>query len=609
MGRSNMKRKILSGFLIALLSAFFLEGLLTGGSRVYAANFENETTKGKVSENIHTQNYEDDWFHPVKSYLYREENGNYNRVECIGSYIYSEIYGADYKYISRKKIKLELARFGGIYITKDAYFVLLGQDNKKAKPGVTEFRIIKYDKNWNKLASKDLKDANTCYPFDFGSCRFAEKDGFLYIRTCHEMYDGHQASVMLKVNMSDCSIITANYDVANSSYGYISHSFNEFLDSKNGMVYACDHGDAYERGVTVMRYDNLAPGTDTFDNDVTGVVAMPFVGEEGDNYTGATLGGFAVSDTHAIAVGSSVPQKKGSGYDSVYNIYTVAVSTSNFDESGTAVNWITNYSQKGKWSVTNPQMVEINSNRYLVMWEEEKNGKFERMRYVFIDGTGKKVSDIRSIAAPLSECQPVVSGDSVVWYVTDGSSPVFYQLPLDGTDVPAAKVRTKFTKNGITYQVKKSSKTAGKVSVAGYNKREMPKSVKIPSKVMYNGYSYSVTAIAPKAFRKCTKIKSVYIPSPVTSIGKQAFYKCTNMRSVIMLSSVTSIGKQAFEGCKKLGWLEVKYKKYTTKNVGKNAFKGVPRKVVVCVPAKKGKAYKKLFIKRGIKPGTRFELR
>lgn len=582
-----MKRKnrLLSGLMIALLSVVFLEGFFAGCNRVYAADFENGTMNGKVSENIHTQSYEGgNMFHPVKSYLYREENGTYNRVECIGSYIYSEIYDADYKYISRKKIKLELARFGGIYIAKDAYFVLLGQNNAKAKSGVTEFRIIKYDKSWNKLASKDIKDANTCYPFDAGSCRFAEMDGFLYIRTCHATYDCRETSVMLKVNMANCSVITANFDVANSGYGYISHSFNEFLNIKNGILYACDHS-AYERGITVMRYNNLAPGMESFKNDVTAVVAMPFVGEQGFDYTGATLGGFAVSDTHAIAVGSSLPQKMTSEYDSVYNIYIATVSTSNFSQSGIAVNWITDYSQKGKRSVTNPHMVEINSNRYLVMWEEEKNGKFDRMRYVFIDGTGNKVSDIRSIAAPLSECQPIVSGDNVVWYVTDDSSPVFYQLPLDGSEIPEAKVKTKFTQKGITYQVTKSSKTAGKVSVAGYNKK-ISKSVEIPSKVIYNGYFYSVSAIAPKAFRKCTKMRSVIIPS-----------------------SVTSIGKQAFEGCKKLEWLEVDYKKYTTKNVGKNAFKGVPGKVMVCVPTKKGKSYKKLFIKRGIKSGTRFYLR
>lgn len=581
-----MKRKnrLLSGFMVVLLSAVFLEGFIAGHNKVYAANFENETMKGKVSENIHTQSYEfGNWYHPVKSYLYKNENGTYNRVECIDSYIYSEIYNADYKYISQKKIKLELPQFGGIYITKDAYFVVLGQNNKNTKSGVTEFRIIKYDKSWNKLASKDIKNANTSYPFDAGSCRFTESDGFLYIRTCHEMYNGHQASVMLKVNMSDCSIITANYDVANSKYGYISHSFNEFVDSKNGTVYACDHGDAYKRGITVMRYDYLAPGTETFDNEATDVVAMPFAGAQGDNYTGATLGGFAVSDTHAIAAGSSVPQKKTSGYYQVYNIYVTTVSTSNFSQSGAAVTWITDYSQKGNRSVTNPQMVEINSNRYLVMWEEYKNNEFDRMCYVFIDGTGKKVSDISSIGAPLSECQPVVSGDNVVWYVTDGSSPVFYQMPVNGAAIPAAKVKTKFTKKGITYQVTKSSKTAGKVSVMGYNKQKMSKNVTIPSKVVYNGYSYSVSAIAPKAFRKCTKMKSIYIPS-----------------------SVTSIGKQAFEGCKKLEILQVLYKKYTMKNVGKNAFKGVPHKVIVVTPDKKVNAYKKLFIKRGMKSGTKF---
>lgn len=573
--------KLFTGWMMAFTAVIALAGFMMGGREVHAANFENETTGGIPSKNIHEQNYDWNWYHPVTSYLYQNEDGTYNRVEYADGVIYSETYSSDYIYLSQKKIELELPEFGGLYRTGDAWFVVEGQENTTAQAGVTEYRIIKYDRDWNKLISTDLPNANTARPFYAGSCRFAEKDGILYIRSCHEMYNGHQASVMLQVNMADCNVITANYDVANSAYGYISHSFNEYVTVKDGTLYACDHGDAYERGITVMRYDRLMEGNKSFSNRVTVVVAMPFKGAAGNNNTGATLGGFAVSDTHAIVVGSSIPQDEDSE-GKIKNIFVATVPTGDFRAGSAAVNWITSYSQEETRTASNPQLVELNGGRYLVLWEEYVGSEFDKLYYVLLDATGKEVTGIRSIGAALSDCQPVVSEKSVVWYVANDSTPVFYQLPVDN-EVSAAKKNTKFTKNGITYKVTKSSKTAGKVTVVGFNKKQMDKSVTLPNKVLYNGYYYSVTAIAAKAFRKCTRLTGIDIPT-----------------------SVTSIGKQAFEGCTKLTIMKVGYKKYKTSNVGKNAFKGVPKKMVVIVPDNKLSAYRILFRKRGVKTGTKF---
>ena len=574
------KRKVLTKIVAVLLTVVLAGEILS--SSVYASAFENATSNGKKSENIHEQGY-GNYYHTVQSYLYRNADGSYNRVEYINGYIYSEMYSSDFKYISRKKIQLELPVFGGVYASQDAYFVVEGQNNTKAKPGVTEFRIIKYDKQWNRLASGDIKDANTTVPFRAGSCRFVQNGDMLYIRTCHEMYNGHQASVMIQMNMSDCSIITADSDVANSSYGYISHSFNQYLAQKNGVIYACDHGDAYTRGITMMRFDCLEPGTEYFNNEVTSVVSMPFTGKTGDNYTGATLGGFAVSDTHAIAVGSSVPQVKSSEDYEVYNIFVTAVATGNFTKQSAVTSWITNYSQKGKRTASNPQMVEINSNNYLLLWEEYYKNEFNRMCYVFIDGTGNKISPVRSLYAPLSDCQPILSGNDVVWYVTENNSPVFYRLSVNGDSVSPEKKNTRFTKDGIVYKVTKSSSKSCEVAVVGYKKSKMSSEVFLPKKVMYNGYVYSVTKISAKAFRNCKKLKSISIPS-----------------------TVTSIGKQAFAGCKNLKILQVASQKYTSKKIGKQAFKGISKRVSVVVPNKKMKAYKKLFAQKGLNKRAKF---
>lgn len=102
-------------------------------------------------------------------------------------------------------------------------------------------------------------------------------------------------------------------------------------------------------------------------------------------------------------------------------------------------------------------------------------------------------------------------------------------------------------------------------------------SVVIPATVKVDGVTYKVTSIAKNAFKNNKKLKKV-------TVG----------------TNITSIGANAFSGCKSLKNVTVKAAKLKT--VGKNAFKGIHKKAVFKVPAKKLKAYKKLFnSKAGIK--------
>ncbi len=567
---------------LAVWAVLALGGLWLAAGTALAADFENGTEGGIISRNIHGQDYKWNWYHPVNSYLFGNGDGSFTRVEHLDGSIYCETYSADYQYQPVQTIELELPEFGGLYRSQDgSWFVVEGQNNPDLAANQTEYRIIKYDQDWNRVISTDLPDANTTKPFFAGSCRFAEKDGMLYVRTCHEMYNGHQASVMFQISMKDCNVVTANYDVANSAYGYISHSFNQFLAVRDGVLYACDHGDAYERGIMVMRYQELMEGTRSFSNRVTAVNAFPFKGDRGNNYTGAVLGGFAVSSTHAIAAGASVPQEQSVSGE-VKNVFVVSVDLNKFEQAGTQVRWLTEYPQDGDRMISNVQLADAGENRYLLAWEEYVEEAFDRMAYVLLDGKGEPSGAVRYIQAYLSDCRPVVSGQTAVWYVTDQTAPVFYELPLD-RELPAAAKKTRFTKNGITYQVTKSSRTAGKVSVAGYMKKKMEKSVTIPSRIVYNGYAYKVTSVAAGAFKKCKKLTGIDLPD-----------------------TVTSIGANAFEGCKKLSMMKVAYAKYKSSKVGADAFKGTPAKLAVIVPDKKLSAYRKLFRKKGMKTGTQF---
>ena len=64
-----------------------------------------------------------------------------------------------------------------------------------------------------------------------------EADGYLFVRTSHQMYlssDGlrHQANVTIQFDENKLVITDSYTDVMNSKYGYVSHSFNQFIKTE-----------------------------------------------------------------------------------------------------------------------------------------------------------------------------------------------------------------------------------------------------------------------------------------------------------------------------------------------------------------------------------------
>ncbi len=106
--------------------------------------------------------------------------------------------------------------------------------------------------------------------------------------------------------------------------------------------------------------------------------------------------------------------------------------------------------------------------------------------------------------------------------------------------------------------------------------------VKVPAFVKVNGVTYQVTSVSGKAFKGNSKVTKIIIGKNVTKIGKKAFSKC-----------------------KKLKLLVIKSRKLKTKNVAKNAFKGITKKTTVKVPKSKIKAYRKLLRKKGLSSKVR----
>ena len=83
------------------------------------------------------------WATPIYSNL-AYENGEYVRVECLGDELVVEYYDKNFKFRTGKTIALELPLYGGVYMSTDYNFLMVGQSNFEEDDSKEVFRIIRY---------------------------------------------------------------------------------------------------------------------------------------------------------------------------------------------------------------------------------------------------------------------------------------------------------------------------------------------------------------------------------------------------------------------------------------------------------------------------------
>ncbi len=139
----------------------------------------------------------------------------------------------------------------------------------------------------------------------------------------------------------------------------------------------------------------------------------------------------------------------------------------------------------------------------------------------------------------------------------------------------ASAATTSFEVDLYKYTVTQNatSSTQGEVTLAGLStlgKGETGIIVAPSSTVIYNGYTYKITAIAANAFENSTLIKAVITTNAalLTSIGESAFSGCTNL---ISITTAASIGQRAFAKCTSLSTIQLKD---GVKTIGIEAFRG-----------------------------------
>ena len=416
--------------------------------------YGDEDLSPAVSTNLGEHNYfnADRWTDSARSHLcYDTDLDQYTRVEYIDSQIVVEQYSSDFSLLSQQYLEPELPLFGGFHWGSQYNFLIYGQENPDEDDTAEVIRIVKYDKSWNRLGQASLCGANTTIPFDAGSLSTAEYNGYLYIRTSHEMYasdDGtnHQSNLTLNLRIGDMVITDSFSEVRNVRFGYVSHSFNQYIrvDESNAQLVALDHGDAYPRSLVLTRYYDPA-GQDMFTTEIAESLGsnryqyvcasstdiFPISGTVGDNDTGVSVGGFEISDSAYLTVGTTVDQTESS-YDpsGVRNVFLAVTDKTDLT---TQVTMLTQFTSGAEVYHYNPQLIKLSGDLFLIHWSTIQNSDQPTYYRLFVDAQGQPVGELIGSETPhcegfLSDCQPILADGRIVWYMTANSEPLFFTI-------------------------------------------------------------------------------------------------------------------------------------------------------------------------------------
>ncbi len=422
-----------------------------------SSGYDGETYAASSTSNIDGHNsvadHTGDVASPVLSYLHPIDNSSIMRVQSRGYNKGASVtwYNTDIKASRQKTVKKELPIFGGFYADDTYYYLVTGQNNHSCDNKVEVYRVTKYDKDWNRLASVGLFGANTYEPFTAGSCDIVSMGDFLIVHTCHTMYSSdsthHQANAVFEINTASMTVTDQHTDVSNPDHGYVSHSFNQYSVLNGDQLVSVDHGDAYPREIRLTRYQDDITDGNFSGGTVFPATVIPIPGTTGDNNTGVTLGGLQNTDGNFLIAGTSA-YRTNSEAEAIDNNRDVFLATVENGSSTAEVKYITSYSDS---SASNPFLVPVNNNYYMLLWstlsgKDNNNGKRGSngtIYYQKIKANGEPDGRIYSVKGHLSDCEPVMFNNKLTWYTTDSNNKtIFYLLDIGTMKVKKKKPKT-----------------------------------------------------------------------------------------------------------------------------------------------------------------------
>lgn len=377
------------------------------------------------------------WAENAKSFLFENGDGSLTVLDASGEIVLDTYDRNTFELLSTRTVPTELSFFGGFFMGDDNAYIAFGQDNAEENNQKEVIRVVKYDKNFQRLASTSITggDSFTIEPFRHGAVRMAERDGELVIHTSRKRYtteDGKNHQSQLTI-LLDTETMRVQNGLGRFQDNHVSHSFNQFVQYDGESHVLVDHGDAYPRSVVLHK----SGGSSYKEVDL-----FQIPGASGANCTGVTVGGFEVSGRNYLVAVNTIDHSKASGYDN-FNISGITQDERDIvllvcgrsDLQNVRQVKLTDYTGHGRLGST-PYLVKLSDDRLLVLWEEyEYTGgdtASRGVRYVFVDGDGQPTGTVQSLpdARLPADCQPVCIDGTVIWYLNQKAGRVFYQIPV-----------------------------------------------------------------------------------------------------------------------------------------------------------------------------------
>ena len=409
-------------------------------------SYIHRSTGGKKSQTMSSNDYSKEawgqgWHaQPSNDFLEENEDGTFLRISFFDDEgVFLETYDADFNFVSSRQLTKGIWTARGYFKGKDARYIVYKQVNSKQSDEKEVVRVVKYDDDWNILGRCSISAINTYSAFTSGSVSMLESDGILYIHAAHTMYDEgtllesphHQANMTLEIDEATMTKVADMSAVSNEKTGYVSQSWNQFIQADDNYIYRLDQGDSYPRAVTLSKQKKYYEGIDMYHIEDRREI-FPICGT-GQVYPGVSIGSFDLVGNTLITAGNSIDPDTTDLMLNMVKWRNVFVDVTDKDTFDTKTIWLTNYTDADKIIVYTPHTVVTGDGMY-VLWEEgyqdQEDGDYNILtRIAKIKNDGTLDGKIYRICARQTDCKPILTSKGhIVWFMTNDSSPVFYDV-------------------------------------------------------------------------------------------------------------------------------------------------------------------------------------
>lgn len=335
-------------------------------------------------------------------YTIGNEDGTVSALVVRTGGITVERFNADGSLAETKELEKELPIFGTFFDSGDHFYLAFGQKCDKDDSSREVWRIVQYDRSWNRLGSVSAsgKESYTTEPFRSAVPRMAVSgDGkTVALYAARLRYDGHQSNITFTMDVSPFSM----KEIMGNDFpdNHVSHSFGQFVQYDGDTMVTVDHGDAYPRSFV-------------FQDGERKVDLFKIAGKGGENTTHAIGSGFEVTQDGYLFLGCSAPQEDFDAEKSApWNVLLIYLNRSDQEVNITRLHytWLTD----SETTINTARLVKLGENSFVAMWDQDGDVHWRKR-----DGEGdwggrEQVME----ATPMPTTQPVVIDGDICWIQT-----------------------------------------------------------------------------------------------------------------------------------------------------------------------------------------------